>query len=120
MHSIIQWNACSLDEEKALELSSLAQHCGSTVLLISELGHRRTIPGFNHIASDDRFTQSGIFLHASLSSRVIDCSTLEQDRIAVQAAIIDEAFLILHPYIPPDTSSRSRKKFWSKIERFCI
>jgi len=120
MHSIIQWNACSLDEEKSLELSSLAQHCGSTVLLISELGHRRTIPGFNHIASDDRFTQSGIFLHASLSSRVIDCSTLERDRIAVQAAIIDEAFLILHPYIPPDTTSRSRKKFWSKIERFCI
>jgi ribonuclease HI len=120
MHSILQWNACSLDEEKALELSSLAQHHEATVLLISELGHRRTIPGFQHVVSDDRFTQSGIFIHASLDTRVIDCTPLENDRIAVQAAIIDEAFLILHPYIPPDTTINSRKRFWSKLERFCI
>ncbi len=118
-HAILQWNAQSLDEEKALELSHFAKHHQASVLLVSELGHRRSIPGFNPVVSDDRFTQSGIFIPASLEARIIDCSSLEHDRIAIQAAIVDESFLIIHPYIPPDTAMSSRRIFWSRIAKFC-
>jgi hypothetical protein len=119
-HSILQWNARSLDDEKAAELSRLAAECGASVLLISELGPRKTIANFKAIACSDMFTQSGIFIHLSLSARIVETDHLEHDRIIVRAAIIDEAFLIIHPYIPPESSHRTRKKFWRKIEQFCL
>jgi hypothetical protein len=119
-HSILQWNARSLDEEKAAELSRLAAECGASVLLLSELGPRRTIANFKPIACSDMFTQSGIFIHSSLNARIVETDHLEHDRIIVRAAIIDEAFLIMHPYIPPESSLQTRKKFWRKIEQFCL
>ena len=101
-HAILQWNAQSLDEEKALELSHFAKHYQATALLISELGHRRTIPGFKPVVSDDRFRQSGIFIPTSFEARIVDCSLLEHDRIAIEAAI----YIYLFQFTPVTAPGR--------------
>src|SRR5689334_398136 len=59
--NIAQWNACSLNKAKTMELSMLTEENHIDVICISELSSRRRIAGFPFNECDDRYTQSGIF-----------------------------------------------------------
>eukprot|EP00474_Spongospora_subterranea_P004966 CRZ05424.1 hypothetical protein [Spongospora subterranea] len=54
--NIAQWNACSLNEQKAQELRMFANINRVDVICISELNHRRQIDDFPNHESDDRYT----------------------------------------------------------------
>jgi ribonuclease HI len=121
MLNIIQWNARSLNDLKAEFLGQLASILNATVLCISELGHRRTIPGFRCVTASDLHTQTGIFVENTIQTDTITDTRLfhYQARIMGEGIIIHgrfRTFIILHIYIPPDASSRQREAYWNQIQ----
>ena len=110
--------------EKALHLSNLAIEYDCMVLCISELGHRRTIPGWTCIASTDTFTQSGIFVrngfkatkleHSALS---IHCARIAGECITFNTTGLTQV-IVIHTYIPPEVSYTDRRHYGANISRF--
>ena len=116
--NVLQWDAQSLNEAKAHELAVLSTASKLDVLCISELGHRRSIPGFQAISTSSTGTQSGVFCRTGLPSQVVELSSLykfEELGIQAQMCQIDNQFFILHVYIAPHVPYRLRKQFWSVV-----
>ena len=121
--SIMQWNAQSLTEPKSHELAVLASETQMDVLCVSELGHRRTIPGYRAVITSSTGTQSGIFCRSSLPAETInipDLAKFEDQGILSQVSIIDTSFYLIHIYIAPRVSISVRKTFWESIASFVI
>ena len=121
--NVLQWNSQSLNEAKAHELAVLAAASGLDVLCVSELGHRRTIPGFKVVSSSSTGTQSGVFCRSGVPAERIDTPELLQfaaEGIQTQMCLIDGAFVLLHVYIGPSTTIRLRRKFWTTVERIIV
>ena len=117
--NLLQWNAQSLTEAKAHELAVLAAASGLDVLCISELGHRRTIPGYKVVSTSSTGTQSGIFCREGVPTTQIDTPTLhkfEAVGIQTQMCLVEGTFALLHVYIAPQTTIRLRKHFWNTVE----
>ena len=60
--NILQWNACSLNEEKNVQLERLTVQKKIDIVCISELGRYRKIKGFPHYEQSNKQTQSAVFL----------------------------------------------------------
>lgn len=120
--NILQLNVCSLTEVKATLLYQLAAQHEVTVLCVSEIGHRREIPGFRCIIASDTHTQSAIFVHHDvLNCRSVPIPSLQhkEGRISSQCIQINDLF-ILHCYIPPQASVPQRREFWDSINEFSL
>ena len=116
--SILQWNSQSLTEAKAQEIAALASEIQLDVICVSELGHRRTIPGFKVLAASSTDTQSGVFCRSKLPALEIEMPALskwENESILTQVALIDNAFILIHVYIAPRVSIQIRKQYWSAL-----
>lgn len=117
--SVIQWNARSLSEAKAQELSLFAASNQIDVLCISELGHRRKIPGYKVVAASSTDTQSAVFTRAEMPAEHINIETVTEfvdSGILTQICLIDTQFLLIHTYIAPRVSISIRKQFWNTIQ----
>jgi hypothetical protein len=107
--NIIQLNVCSLSELKASLITQLAIETHCSVLCLSEIGHRRQVPGYRCIAASDTHTQSGIFVHHDvLNCERVFVPTLQHTlaRISSQCILINNLFII-HVYIPHKHLSRT-------------
>ena len=119
--NLCQWNAQNLSHLKAQELAIFAQDHSSTILCISELGHRRRIPGFANYIASDQFTQSGIFWTDQVMASPFTfpgLTAFESTRIAHQAILINSEVILLHAYIAPDVPVPVRRSFWHCISTF--
>ncbi len=111
--NVFQWNAQSLSETNAHEVAVLASSSKLDVLCVSELGHRRTIPGFYPLSTSSTGTQSGVFCRTGLPAKVITQPSFHDFEglgILTQMCLIDDAFLMLHVYIAPRVLIRQRKR----------
>ena len=120
---ILQWNACSLSEDKARELQQLAIEQDADLLLISELGHRRKIPQYTQYTAAGLFTDSAIFWHATdnAATKAItptELAIFENTRITTQIVELKEQPIVAHPYIPPDTSRADRSRYWRALDQW--
>lgn len=121
--NLAQWNANSLSEAKAHEVSVFAHSNLIDILCISELGHRRTIPGFKPVMVSSKDTQSGIFTRNYLPVESCHWSQLdnfEEQGILTQGCVVDNSFILLHVYIPPRISTFIRQSFWEQVEEICL
>jgi ribonuclease HI len=122
---ILQWNARSLNEEKLACLINdiLASH-SSNVLCISELGHRRDIPGYRCAIASDLDTQMGIFVDPEFTTEPIDHPRLSMHSAGIMGQGVklhgkSGVFIILHIYIHPDASEATRSAYWRQIQPLC-
>jgi len=114
--NLIHINAQSLSQTKAALLSQLALQHQAQILCVSELGHRRSIPRFTCVISTDTHTQSGIFVRSGIKASPFDDPLLHlpPSRIAGEGITIDGT-IILHVYIPPQTSISHRRTYWRQL-----
>lgn len=118
--NVLQWNAQSLSEAKAQELTNLGVQSMIDVICISELGHRRRLPGYKAIAVSDVDTQAGIFCRAKLPVTKVPLLALgkfEEAGILTQTCIIDTAFILIHVYIAPRVSTNIRTHYWNALSK---
>jgi ribonuclease HI len=121
--TILQTNVQSLNALKADMLSAISDEHDVHVIMVSELGHRRTIKGFVCAASSDCYTQSGIFVRSDVQFIKFHHKFLDFDspRIGVQSILIQNNqaphILAIHLYIPPDAQKELRLQVWSNLAR---
>jgi hypothetical protein len=119
--NILQWNACSLNEAKAAELSDLAKKRKIDIKCISELGNRRKIKGFPNYSQCQSDTPSAIFWRPGLHIKNITPQiNIQIPRIQLHCVEIEEEFTIIHTYIPPDVGFRERRQLWSAIYQLLL
>ena len=113
---ILQWNACSMSEEKRVQLEFIACKMNTDVLCISELGKHRKIKGYPNYIQCDKFTQSAIFWKNGLNLNTIQTEfDKKHNRTQTQCVLITDTLLLIHSYIAPDLNFIQRKKYWQAI-----
>jgi len=113
---ILQWNACSLNEEKALQLEILTKESNVDIICISELGPRRQIYGFPTYVQCDRYTESAIFWKRGINATKVDSHLNKKfPKILTQCVEIENELLLIHPYIPPQTKRKTRDQYWTNL-----
>jgi hypothetical protein len=118
--NILQWNACSLNEEKRLQLERLVLKEKIDIICISELGRYRKIKGFAQYEQCRRQTQSAIFWRNGMQIQAIKTAFNERHNdISTQCIYIANEVLLIHPYIAPRVSREDRKKYWNDVHAFC-
>jgi retrotransposon-encoded endonuclease len=119
--SIAQWNACTLTECKAAELSIFAKGKQIQIICISELGHRRKINGYPQHECNDQYTQSGIFWTDNIEVEVVKAPFAQifaDKRITTQIIRIFSETIIIHTYIAPDVITSIREAYWKHLQLF--
>jgi hypothetical protein len=112
----MQWNAQSLTQEKAVELTHLAKQRAIDFVCLSECGKRRQIQGFRVCAESSTDTQSAIFCRNGIKTQDISAKFEPNiPRIQIQCVDIEEDATLIHLYIAPDATHRTRKQIWDKI-----
>ena len=113
---IIQWNACSLNEEKRVQLEFLVLKQDIDIICISEVGKYRQIRGYPNYVKSDTYTQSAIFWKDGLNVNKIETKfSKSHSRIMTQCILIANEVLLIHPYIAPELSNQVRASFWSDL-----
>ncbi len=116
---IIQWNACSLNEEKRVQLELLLLEQDIDIICISEVGRYRQIRGYPNYVKSDTYTQSAIFWKDGLNISKIETKfSKSHPRIMTQCILIANEVLLIHPYIAPELSNHVRASFWSDLLTF--
>ena len=114
--TILQWNACSLNEVKRIQLEQLAEEQKADIICVSELGRYRTINGFSMYVDCHKGTQSAIFWRKGLKMKVVQTNLNEKHKeINTQCVEINKEILLIHPYIPPSVSRNDRRFYWTDI-----
>lgn len=120
---ILQWNARGLSESKATEISLQAEESEADIICISELHHRRRIPGFQHrLVSERGPNQAGIFWREGVNTERIHDAEIhkhEDHGILTQANLGTTATLSSCTYtshqvpilIKEQTTGRTSKPF---------
>ena len=96
---ILQWNACSMNEEKRKQLEYLACKNTIDIICVSEIGRYRKISNFTNCVKSDTYTQSAIFWRNGLSAENIpNALNKKHQRILTQCITIADQALLIHTY----------------------
>ena len=111
---ILQWNACSMNEEKRKQLEFLTSENKIDVICVSEIGRYRKISNFPNCVKSDIYTQSAIFWRDGLQvENIPHAFNKKHQRIMTQCVSIADQVLKIHPDISPDVKHKARRAYWN-------
>jgi hypothetical protein len=110
--NILQWNACSLNEEKRIQLERLALKERVDVICVSELGQYRKLNGFPKYTDCYKKYTKRNFLENGMKVKIINNNLNKKHQgINNQCIWINGELLIVHPYIPSRISRSDRSLY---------